>query len=197
MSASGTPTRAMSPVNGRPSSPQQSNDTTENSMRLAGFGLPSSSSSATTPGSTTTPSISVSSAISKYNRRSERRLSLTANPKLNTIHEPNGSSSLAPASGQSNEDQGNTLSSKSRSISLMDAGNKWKEDKISKMSLAKSQDQLESIGSLSARNHTLSTANKTGGSRPSLTTEFIGDQIVTTISASQNQLNRDNVTRIS
>ena len=89
-------------------------------MRLAGFGLPSSSSSATTPGSTTTPSISVSSAISKYNRRSERRLSLTANPKLNTIHEPNGSSSLAPASGQSNEDQGNTLSSKSRSISLMD-----------------------------------------------------------------------------
>ena len=89
-------------------------------MRLAGFSLPSSSSSATTPGSTTTPSISVSSAISKYNRRSERRLSLTANPKLNTIHEPNGSSSLAPASGQSNEDQGNTLSSKSRSISLMD-----------------------------------------------------------------------------
>ena len=101
------------------SSPQQSNDTTENSLRLAGFGLPSSS-SATTPGSTTTPSISVSSAISKYNRRSERRLSLTANPKLNTIHEPNGSSSLSPASGQSNEDQGNTLSSKSRSISLMD-----------------------------------------------------------------------------
>ena len=88
-------------------------------MRLAGFGVPSTG-SATTPGSTTTPSISVSSAISKYNRRSERRLSLTANPKLNTIHEPNGSSSLAPASGQSNEDQANTLSSKSRSISLMD-----------------------------------------------------------------------------
>ena len=64
------------------------------------------------------------------------------------------------------------------------------------MSLAKSQDQLESIGTTAAKNHALTMAGK-AGSRPSLTTEFIGDQIVTTISASQNQLNRDNVTRIS
>merc|ERR1712141_582743 len=48
----------------------------------------------------------------------------------------------------------------------------------------------------SSGNNALSMAAKSG-SRPSLTTEFIGDQIVTTISASQNQLDRDNVTRIS
>ena len=101
------------------SSPQQSQDATENSFRVAGFGMQSSTNAATS-GLSATPSISVTNAASKYNRRSERRLSLTANPKLNTIHEPNGSSSLTPASGVSNEDHTNTLSSKSRSVSLMD-----------------------------------------------------------------------------
>ena len=98
------------------SSPQQSQDVSENSLRVAGFGLQSSASTATT-----TPTSTVASAVSKYNRRSERRLSLTANPKLNTIHEPNGSNSLTPTSSTANVDSPtNTFSSKSRSVSLAD-----------------------------------------------------------------------------
>ena len=102
------------------SSPQQSQDVTDNALRVAGFGLQSSTSAATSS-SSATPSVNVVSTVaSKYNRRSERRLSLTANPKLNTIHEPNGSSSLTPAPGTADQDPTNTLSSKSRSVSLMD-----------------------------------------------------------------------------
>ena len=102
------------------SSPQSpSQDVAESALRTSNFGLQSTPGAGTSI-SSTVPAITTTNTASKYNRRSERRLSLTANPKLNTIHEPNGSSSLTTSSSTSQQDPTNTLSSKSRSVSLMD-----------------------------------------------------------------------------
>ena len=128
-----------------------------------------------------------SGILSSKNRRSERRLSLTSNPKLNTIHEPNAGSneqlnrSLSmqiDSDKLDGNDQGGKTSVGNRTYTNPIGSYYQGSNKVSKLS--KSQDQLDS-----------------SFKRPAMSTSFMGDEIVTTISSSQNNLNRDHVTRIS